>query len=213
MLYRRYRRASNVGRRLRRTKHRFPKFFVLQNSAERKLPSFDYYAAIWRCSACLLVKHDETATPTNKEGIIEGHAWFTEAGRCTCFGLTAPKESVARSVIYLGKIIPDRASRRLLLRLRHGGRRTGLGGRLQFSVAITFLMTRGSVFRIRASNANFHALQKELCRTVRVCFDCRQLRGTRHVRIRITIGRYFFPLRFREWRSFYCILILCSRCS
>lgn len=173
MLYRRYRRASNVRRRLRRTKVWFAKFLVLRNSAERKLPSFDYYAAISRSSACLLVKHDETATPTNKEGIIERHAWFTEADRCMCFGLTAPKESVAPSVIYLGKIIPDRASRRLLLRLRHGDKRTGLGGRLQFSVAITFLMTRGSVFRIRSSNANFHALQKELCRIVRVCFDCR----------------------------------------
>lgn len=148
MLHRRCRSASNVKRRLRRTKHRFAKFFLLQNPAERKLPSFDYYAVISRCSACLLVKRGETATPTNKQGIIERHAWFTEADRCTCFGLTAPKESVARSVIYLGKIIPDRASRRLLLRLRHGGRRTGLGGRLQFSVAITFLMTRGSVFRI-----------------------------------------------------------------
>lgn len=186
----------------------------LQNSSFSKIqPKGSYLLSITTLLSCLLVKHEETATPTNKEGIIERHAWFTEADRCTCFGLTAPKESVARSVIYLGKIIPDRASRRLLLRLRHGGRRTGLGGRLQFSVAITFLMTRGSVLRIRASNANFHTLQKELCRMVRVCFDCRELRDTRHVRIRITIGRYFFPLRFREWRSFYCILILCSRCS
>ena len=33
-------------------------------------------------------------------------------------GLTAPKENATWSIIYLGEIIPDRASRRLLLRLR-----------------------------------------------------------------------------------------------
>ena len=38
---------------------------------------------------------------------------------CTCSGLTAPKENATWSIIYLGEIIPDRASRRLLLRLRN----------------------------------------------------------------------------------------------
>lgn len=56
-----------------------------------------------------------------KEGtrIIERLAWFTGAGRCTCSGLTAPKENATWSIIYLGEIIPDRASRRLLLHLRN----------------------------------------------------------------------------------------------
>lgn len=48
--------------------------------------------------------------------IIERLAWFTGAGRCTCSGLTAPKENATWSIIYLGEIIPDRASRRPLLR-------------------------------------------------------------------------------------------------